>query len=60
VSSTYGYDPNGNETMLSGATFGIYDAQDRLVSATVVGGDVWKMTYNNNGDALSRKVSGSI
>ena len=54
----YEYDPNGNLTGINGATFGTYDAQDRMVTFTPPGGGPWRLTYTNNGD-LSQKLSGT-
>jgi RHS repeat-associated protein len=55
VTTAYAYDPNGNLTEINGATFGSYDAQDRLVSFVEPGGGSWNLTYSNNGD-LEQKL----
>jgi hypothetical protein len=46
TTSTYDYDPNGNLTTINGATFGTFDAQDRMVSFTPPGGDLWPLAYS--------------
>jgi YD repeat-containing protein len=54
----YTYDPNGNLTQIDGATFGTYDAQDRLVTFNDVTTGSWTLSYTNNGD-LTYKTNGS-
>jgi YD repeat-containing protein len=54
TATTYGYDPNGNLTAINGAPFGTFDAQDRMVSFTPPGGDVWTLGYTNNGDLTAK------
>ncbi len=55
TNTTYQYDPNGNLTGISGATFGTFDAQDRMVTFTPPGQTSWTLGYTNNGD-LSQKL----
>jgi RHS repeat-associated protein len=57
TTSSYEYDPNGNLTAISGATFGTFDAQDRMVSFTPPGGDLWSLAYTNNGDLTGKSDS---
>jgi YD repeat-containing protein len=54
TTSSYDYDSNGNLTAINGATFGTFDAQDRMVSFTPPGGDLWSLTYTNNGDLTGK------
>ena len=54
--TTYEYDPNGNLTGINGATFGTFDAQDRMATFAQPGGAAWTLSYTNNGD-LSTKES---
>ena len=46
----YSYDPNGNLTQINGATFGTYDAQDRMVTFSDATTGSWTLSYTNNGD----------
>jgi RHS repeat-associated protein len=57
TTTTYGYDPNGNLTAINGATFGTFDAQDRMVSFTPPGGEPWTLAYTNNGDLTAKASS---
>jgi RHS repeat-associated protein len=57
TTTTYDYDPNGNLTTVNGAPFGTFDAQDRMVSFTPPGGDVWTLAYTNNGDLTAKASS---
>ena len=50
---TYGYDPNGNRTQVSGVNVATYDAQDRMLN---YGANVY--TYTAGGD-LSSKTNAS-
>ena len=50
VAASYGYDPNGNLTTINGATFGTYDAQDRMLSFQSATTGLWTLSYTNNGD----------
>jgi RHS repeat-associated protein len=50
VAASYGYDPNGNLTTINGATFGTYDAQDRMLSFQSAATGLWTLSYTNNGD----------
>jgi RHS repeat-associated protein len=57
--NVYTYDPNGNLTEINGATFGTYDAQDRMVTLNPANGSgPWTYSYTNNGD-LTEKTSGT-
>ena len=55
TATTYGYDPNGNLAAINGATFGTYDAQDRMVTFAPPGQSAWTLSYTNNGD-LEQKL----
>jgi RHS repeat-associated protein len=57
TSTTYGYDPNGNLTAINAADFGTFDAQDRMVSFTPPGGELWSLAYTNNGDLTAKADS---
>jgi len=55
-SATPSYDRNGNLTSMSGKTFG-YDAQNRLVSASNLGGSA-TLTYDARNRCVSRTING--
>jgi RHS repeat-associated protein len=55
TTSTYGYDPNGNLTAINGASFGTFDAQDRMIGFTALAGDPWTLAYTNNGDLTAKE-----
>ena len=55
-SATPSYDRNGNLTSMSGKTFG-YDAQNRLVSASNLGGSA-TLTYDARNRCVSRMING--
>jgi RHS repeat-associated protein len=54
VTTTYGYDANGNRTHVNGAPLGAYDAQDRLVTYGLE-----TFSYTENGELLSRTQGGA-
>jgi YD repeat-containing protein len=55
TTTTYGYDPNGNLTAINGASFGSFDAQDRMIGFTPPGGEPWTLAYTNNGDLNAKE-----
>jgi RHS repeat-associated protein len=58
ATTTYGYDPNGNLTSVNAATFGTYDAQDRMVMFNSPTRGAWALDYTNDG-GLTAKTSSS-
>lgn len=54
VSTTWGYDANGNRTHRNGALVAVYDAQDRLLSFGAA-----DYTYTGSGDLASKTEEGA-